>query len=97
MGEVFLSSLRIVGLSVSVEVRHRELEVEAMRLKVKALDLEQGAASTSSHTTSRTLTPTPQESFDVSWHTTLLPPFGGSAVDSYVCAFECIAATFTSV
>lgn len=74
-------------------MRHRELEVEAMCLKVKALELAQGAASTSSHTTSQTPTPTHQDSFDISRHITLLPPFRESEVDSYFSAFERIAAT----
>uniref|UniRef100_A0A671VWW5 Gypsy retrotransposon integrase-like protein 1 n=1 Tax=Sparus aurata TaxID=8175 RepID=A0A671VWW5_SPAAU len=76
-----------------VEVRNRELEVEAMHLRLKALEMERGAAVAASPSATQSPSQSPQDSFDVSRHIALVPPFRESEVDSYFNAFERIAAT----
>lgn len=76
-----------------LEVRQRELEVEAMQLRVRALELARGAASPASPPNPTSATLSPHDSFEISWHIALVPPFKESEVDSYCNAFEPIAAT----
>ncbi len=78
------------------EVRNRELEVEAMHLRLRALELEMGtpvATRTAAASQSPSSTPRARDSFDVSKHIALVPPFRESEVDSYFNAFERIATT----
>uniref|UniRef100_A0A671U619 SCAN box domain-containing protein n=1 Tax=Sparus aurata TaxID=8175 RepID=A0A671U619_SPAAU len=76
-----------------VEVRNRELEVEAMHLRLKAIEMERGAAVAASPSATQSPSQSPHDSFDVSRHIALVPPFRESEVDSYFNAFERIAAT----
>lgn len=85
--------LRITLRIKEVEVRNRELEVEAMSLRLKALELERGAAVAASSSTTQSQPGSPHDSFDVSRHIALVPPFRESEVDCYFNVFERIAAT----
>ena len=58
-----------------VEVRNRELEVEAMHLRLKALEMEWGAVVAASPSATQSPSQSPQDSFDVSRHIALVPPF----------------------
>ena len=78
---------------LSLTLRIRELEVEAMHLRLRALEMERGAAAAARPSTTQSPSQTPQDSFDVSRHIALVPPFRESEVDSYFNAFERIAAT----
>ncbi|KAI3370535.1 hypothetical protein L3Q82_025294 [Scortum barcoo] len=79
-------TLRIKGL----EVRNRELEA----MNLRALELERQPRVTPQSPVTQSLH-SPRESFDVSKHIALVPPFRESEVDSYFNAFERIAATLS--
>lgn len=67
----------------------REMELEAMHLKVKLLELERQPMVPPQSPE----LPSPCDSFDVSRHIALVPPFREAEVDSYFSAFERIAPT----
>lgn len=89
---MLVEELRLALHIKEVGVREKELEIEALHLKVQTLQPERQVAVPAARPSSSSSS-SARDSFDVSKHIALVPPFRESEVDSYFNAFECIAAT----
>ncbi|KAL6490268.1 hypothetical protein MHYP_G00006130 [Metynnis hypsauchen] len=86
------TSLAELDLNMAVRLKELDLAIkqqerETQLLRVRALELEASRASSHRQPVTRSL------EFDISKHSSLVPPFRESEVDSYFTAFERVAAT----